>query len=138
MQTLTKSYHVQQKLTLSRTLRTLPVFLSLLWSGSVHIEISSATRKLRQSELVRTRWSSPPSSRSSSLNHSPALLDVIDKRVFLERWLVKNEKEISWNLNVYQMNAIIIYHFLKRFWFLVRNWHFFLKHGGTNRLHNEW
>ena len=58
----------------------------MLVSGSVHMLISSAVRYETHSESVRMRWSRPPRSRSSSLNHSPARLEVSESSVSIERW----------------------------------------------------
>ena len=44
---------------------------------------------------LSTMWSSPPSRRSSSLNQSPALLEVRDSSVSMARWPVCRETIIS-------------------------------------------
>lgn len=54
-------------------------------------------------EPLSTMWSSPPSSRSSSLNQSPARFEVRDSNVSMAKWPVYRErggtKGVSINLN---------------------------------------
>lgn len=53
------------------------------WAGK-QIQQVQRTRRLPLSTI----WSKPPSSRSSSLNQSPALLEVKDSSVSIARWPV--------------------------------------------------
>ncbi len=49
-----KKIRFKNGLTLSKTFRTLLAFFSLLWRGSVQIEISSTVKKLTHSSIVFT------------------------------------------------------------------------------------
>lgn len=57
------------------------------FSNSECVQVSkSGVKEYVQWVMVHTRCSTPPSSRSSSLNHSPARLDVRLNRVSIARW----------------------------------------------------
>lgn len=85
--------------------------LHSLWGffffGSLHVAMTylqSVSLELRSVQCngaiswtfgvpLSTMWSKPPKSRSSSLNQSPALLDVRESNVSIARWPVYKKKK---------------------------------------------
>lgn len=67
---------------------------------------------------LSTMWSSPPSSRSSSLNQSPARFEVRDSNVSMAKWPVYRERggtKCCLNLNLNGLWALQQHHWLARF-----------------------